>query len=50
MKRAIHKPTGETVAVKILKIDECQTEQVEEVEGEIMLQQRLLHQNIAQIY
>lgn len=38
------------MAVKILKIDPCQPEQVQSVEGEILLQQKLLHQNIAQIY
>ena len=36
--------------MKVLKVDQCDPEQVQSIEGEILLQQKLMHEHIAQIY
>lgn len=36
--------------MKILKVEEWQPDQLQSVEEEIQLHQKLLHENIAQIY
>ena len=46
----MHKPTGETVAVKVCRTDGLDQGQVECLEREINLQRSLFHENIAQIY
>lgn len=50
VKKAIHKLTGETVAVKIVAVDQYEPEQLEAIQREIELQKNLMHENIAQIY
>ena len=48
--KAIHKPTGETVAVKILNKTKMSAEEIEKTRFEVDVHKRLFHTNIARIY
>lgn len=48
--KAIHKPTRETVAVKVLNKTKMSLLEVEKTRFEVDIHKRLFHTNIARIY
>lgn len=48
--RAVHLPTGQTVAAKVVCLRKLTDSKRSDLNREIEIHRRLIHQNIAQIY
>ena len=48
--RAVHIPTGQTVAAKVVNLKKLSDSKRNDLEREIEIHRNLMHQNIAQLY
>ena len=48
--RAIHVPTGQVVAAKVISLKKLSDSKRSDLHREIAIHRRLIHQNIAQVY